>query len=818
MEETHEPATAAPDPRTDPRPQNGNGAGSGNTRGNDYRVDIDGDNRSPVIVGNHNLLVDAQHGSSVTLLMQGQRPKPVRRERTVLLPRRQQDPIGRAAQFAALAEGVRTCGLVQLYGPPGSGTSMLLRHAARRLAPGPDGTLYLNAANREVTDLAQEVFEACYDAAGYAPSDTELRRLMTGLRLVVYVDNAELTREQALALAETAADATFVFAAHRRSLLGEDGKVIELPGLDYPAGMELLVRELGRPLAPDETDTARALWQAAQGRPLHLLRAAGLARFDSADDARLPLPGKVSELLPLLLERLDTPARTVLRLLATLDGTDLAPGHLAAITELPGTERTTEHLAGLGLLIAGDDGYRCAEDTVPAVFRQDPEPFPVERICDHFADWIARATTTADDVARHSAVLERAAALAEATGRPELAVRIARAASPALARSLRFGAWGRLLGRGWSAAQQADDRPAQAYFTHEEGIRNLLTGRRVIAAVLLGQAVQLWKALGDQHGATTALNAQHYTPAADQLLTGSGAVPVDPSAAAGGHAVLPGGHTVLPVDPTASGQAVHGVATTHAAQAPTAASHMAGLAPSPAPPGTSAVLPHTAAGHSAAGTAAHGTTHAAHSAGQAGVHGAGHTAAHGAGQAGVHGATHAAHQTAAHVVTGTSAASGGAGAAGAAGAAATAGAGAATSAVMAKVVLLLVVVVGGYAGRGAIVAFFENQSASSPDSLAGVWSTPAGTAQIRSSGSGFTMQECTTTTTPSAVNITGSGHSYRASFPVHNLAYGDCGPVIGHSTLNLRLSEDYKTLQATPSGTSTEGLRCSVCGTWTRVS
>ncbi|MET8546387.1 ATP-binding protein, partial [Kitasatospora sp. NPDC004799] len=543
MEETHQPPTAAPG--SAPGVRNG-------STGDDYRVDIGGDNRAPVIVGSHNLLVDAQHGSSVTLLMQGQRPEPVRRERTVLLPRRQQEPLGRAAQLAALAEGVRTSGLVQLYGPPGSGTSMLLRHAARRLAPGPDGTLYLDAANRDVADLAQDVFEACYDAAGYAPSNTDLRRLMDGVHLLVYVDNAELTREQVLALAETAADATFVFAAHRRSLLGEDGTVIELPGLDYEAGAELLVRELGRPLAPGETDTARALWQAAQGRPLHLLRAAGLARFDTTADARLPLPGQVAELLPLLLERLDAPAHRVLRLLATLDGTDLAPDHLAAITELPDAEGTAERLAGLGLLTAGDDGYRCAEDTVAAVFRQDPQPFPVDRICDHFADWIARAATTAADVARCGAALERAAALAEATGRPELAVRIARAASPALARSLRFGAWGRLLGRGWSAAQQADDRPAQAYFTHEEGIRNLLTGRRVIAAMLLSQAVPLWRALGDHHGATAATNAQHYTPSADQLLNGTGTVPVDPGGAAGGHAVLP-------VDPggAAGGHARH---------------------------------------------------------------------------------------------------------------------------------------------------------------------------------------------------------------------------------------------------------------------
>ncbi|KDN82239.1 hypothetical protein KCH_59480 [Kitasatospora cheerisanensis KCTC 2395] len=34
----------------------------------------------------------------------------------------------------------------------------------------------------------------------------------------------------------------------------------------------------------------------------------------------------------------------------------------------------------------------------------------------------------------------------------------------------------------------------------------------MIAAVLLGEAVLLWKAIGDLHGATAALNAQHAAP------------------------------------------------------------------------------------------------------------------------------------------------------------------------------------------------------------------------------------------------------------------------------------------------------------------
>lgn len=592
-------------------------------RGNDYRVDIDGDARGSVVVGDHNLLVDAQHGSSVTLLVQGQRPVPVRRDQIALLPRRQQELVGRAAELAALDQGIRDGGLVQLYGPSGSGTSMLLRHAAHRLAPAPDGLIYLNAADREVADLAQEIFEACYDAVGYAPSATELRRLMAGVRVAVYLDNADLTREQTLALADMVPDAALALASHGPSLLTEDGALVELAGLDRAAGLKLLVRALQRPLAEDELDTATSLWQAAQGRPLHLLHAAALTRLRSPD-ARLPLPGEVAELLPLLLDGLDDPSTSVLRLLATLDGAELARTHIGALTELPDAARVCEQLAELGLLRAEQYGYRCAQDVVAAVLDRAPGLFPVEAICAHLADWLAQPGTTAAEVAAHSVALDRAATLAEAAGRPELAVRISRAASPAMARSLRFRAWGKLLGRGWSAAQRAEDKQAETFFVHEEGIRSLLTGRRVIAAALLGEAALLWKALGDLHGATAALNAQHFTPALTNPL---------PAPAPG----LPG---TAPLH-TAPAHGLTGTTPAHAApahglQSHSVASHMANLSPAPSQSATTAAVPHAAG---------HGAAQAAHPA-------AGHA---GAG----HGTAQAAHHTAAHTVANTSTAAGG---------------------------------------------------------------------------------------------------------------------------------------------------------------
>ncbi|MFD8591082.1 ATP-binding protein [Streptomyces sp. NPDC059637] len=527
---------------------------------NEYRVDIDGNVSGPVVAGNHNVVIDAQHGSTVTLLAPQERPRPVRRDRVALLPRRRPEPVGRDADLAALEEAVRAGGPVQLWGPPGVGKSTLLRYAARCLKPGPDGALFLNAAHREAGDLAQEIFEACYEAPGYAPTGPELRRLMAGVRVTVYLDDADLPSEQLNLLADAAPDATFVFAGRERTLLGE-GTPLELQGLRREAGLELLARELGRPLPEGERAAAGELCMLSLGRPLLLLRAAGLARLDTPDAVRLPRPAQVKGLLPLLLDRLDAAATSALHLLATLGDAELAPAHIGALCRVADPAALCGDLAGLGLALATERGYRCAPDAVPEVRRRNPRAFPADRLCDHFAGWAALPSTTPAQVADHGRALELAAELAEHQGRPDLAVRVARAVSPALAHSLRFGVWGRLLDQGQDAARRAGDSTAEAYFTHEKAVRYLLVGQRVAAAALLTEAVVLWRQLGDNDGVDAALNAQQYTPppqprVPSQPAPDGGALPgadtgTAPSPADGG--TVPGADTTTTTLPSDGG-------------------------------------------------------------------------------------------------------------------------------------------------------------------------------------------------------------------------------------------------------------------------
>ncbi|WP_143466536.1 ATP-binding protein [Lentzea kentuckyensis] len=473
-----------------------------NETGN-FDIHIQGHAYSSVVAGHHNLVIDARHGS-VTLEAAQERPQPVRRESVSVLPRQSRAPIGRDTEIAALAADIAAGGLVQLCGRGGVGKSTLLRHLARTVPGGPDGTVFVSRAHHEAGDLAQEIFEACYETWGYAPSTADLRGFMTGVRVTVYLDDADLEADQLRRLADLIPDATFVLASREATLLG-DSAVHDLRGLGQDAAALLMSEALGRSLTDTDQAAVAALWQASDGNPLLLVRAAGLARSASPGPggAEIPQPGAVPHLIPSLLTGLDNRTKTVLALLAVLGDAELAPDHIRDLTGESGTDEACVRLTGLGLAVQGEDGYHCAPGVIPAMRDHGTSVVRIDWLCQYFTSWASDPATDPARVARHSRVFERLAGLATTTGQPDLAVALGRAVSPALSRSLRFDSWGRILGRGWTAARRSGDREAEAYFAREESFRAKVIGRRVIAAALAAYAIALAKSAA--HTGSTAL-------------------------------------------------------------------------------------------------------------------------------------------------------------------------------------------------------------------------------------------------------------------------------------------------------------------------
>lgn len=549
-----------------------------------------GDVSGTMVVGSHNtvnnLRITAGYGSTVTV-HGGPLPDPVKRRPISHLPRATAEPlIGRARDLQVLHEAVDAHQLVQVWGASGVGKSALLRHLARTLPPGPEGAAYIEAGGRTADDIAQAIFDISFDAPNYKPSLEVLKEHLKTLRLRIYLDDAGLDEKDLRRLFDLAQLSTFVLTAEQRSTVGAL-HAIRLEGLTPPATTQLVEALLGRALRQEEAATVAALRDVVDGSPLQLRRIASAA----ATGAGLPGIADLPELLPALVRRLQPQEHDLLHLLGSVSGAELAARHLNDLLGRPDGDAVADGLVRRGLLLASETGYSCPPDVAAYVLDSRATTFPADRLCQALTVWVRATDTTPDDVAAHFQVLDAAVVGAERGGHAALGAALARAASPKLALSRQFDAWGSLLGAGWSAAKSAGDKEGEEFFLREARTRRKAIGRAALTTALVLEADVLWHELTVLRGHT----------AIQQVVNGASAAPppVHPVTTPVTH---PPVHPVTPAHAP-----IHTAGGTHAAgHASTASAHLHATAARPVVNlSHAAQQPPAATAHTAA-SAAHG--------------------------------------------------------------------------------------------------------------------------------------------------------------------------------------------------------------------
>ncbi|MER7820049.1 ATP-binding protein, partial [Streptomyces sp. NPDC096153] len=443
-----------------------------------------------VTIGDNNIVVSGDR-SYVQVVQPGGRPVPVARREVALLPRRPRTAVGRERELAELVRGLAEDDAWQVHGPPGIGKSTLLRLVAHRLTDESVPVVFVDAAGREAGDVLQDVFEACYDAPGYRPSAAELRRLMAGVTATVVLDDLEAEAGDLATILDALPSATLLCASGRRTLLGE-GRALALGGLTYEDALTLMSQGLGRPLEAAEEAVADQLWRATSGAPLPLLRAA-------ATDPLIPA-ARLDGLLPELLSALTGAERDIAEILAVARDGGVSTGLLTVLLGgVTGVSAACELLAARGVTVATERGYRLVPEIGGRLLAGlRPGPAELAVLAGRLTHWVSARGTESAAVAEDATLITAVIDAATEAGRPAEAARLARAASPALACSLRTGAWGRVLEHGIDAAERAGLRDVLAYLTHEDGVRRLVSGKRVLAAVAFATAGAYWRELGDE--------------------------------------------------------------------------------------------------------------------------------------------------------------------------------------------------------------------------------------------------------------------------------------------------------------------------------
>ncbi|MER7707560.1 ATP-binding protein [Kitasatospora sp. NPDC097605] len=445
-----------------------------------------------------------------------------------------------AQLLGLLAEGRS----IRLVGQAGSGRSALLSavaEAAGGLAPG--GVVQLCGHRRTAADLLQDLFAATHHAPGFRPDPNQLADHLAGVGAIVVIDEVAPVGAELEAMLAAAPDSVFLISAAPDSpLLPADSRLQDhlVAGLSRPACLALAARLAGRPLDAAEKAWAVDLWFESEGLPLRFVQAAALLRQrDVAVDAlvaaeedrmdvfgavkepvrhpdpavreaalrdTVPLPSVAESTLPAvrLAEGLSETAQAVLRLAVAFGGECPTAPHLPALIDVGQGESALAELADAGLAVSIGGHHRLTAGALDLLAPHWPARGTADGAAQHFAWWVGHSSVSLPQIAAEAEVVIGALLADRAAGRHEAVLRLARAAAPALALALRWGAWERALQLGLEAARRTGARADEAWFHHELGVYAVCTREPARAMAELEAALALRGAIGERRGAAGA--------------------------------------------------------------------------------------------------------------------------------------------------------------------------------------------------------------------------------------------------------------------------------------------------------------------------
>lgn len=163
-------------------------------------ININGDVGGQVVVGEHNVVINAQYGAQVSYRAEGSpRVRPRQHPHGPAIYRRAAALIGRDSELAAIGAWLARGKPVQVFGLPGIGKSALLRRFAADQATHGHPLVHLTATGMPIEDLLQEIFQACYetengrDLDSYKPEPATLRRLLGSLQVMLVIDDLQVS-------------------------------------------------------------------------------------------------------------------------------------------------------------------------------------------------------------------------------------------------------------------------------------------------------------------------------------------------------------------------------------------------------------------------------------------------------------------------------------------------------------------------------------------------------------------------------------------------------------------------------------------------
>jgi hypothetical protein len=420
--------------------------------------------------------------------------------------------IGREAETAAAEQAVEQGVPVVLYGPAGAGKSAML-DALAALADGslqrqfPDGIVRIEGTVlRGLNDLLQTLFHVFYEESD-APRKTtaaDPERLLCDQCALVLLDGVEIADEDLACAVEMLPACAFAVTADHPRLAGM-ARQVELRGLAPEKALELLAREMGRALKPEETAFARQLCERLEGNPRWILVAASLIKEEPFVLTALAGMESLRDLIEWVHSRalgsLTEHEKRVMALLGAANGASLAARTVSTLTGIPGIAPILESLCRRWLIETRGDRHRLAEslqDYLPQVW--DLSDWR-QRIFDHVTQWVEEHHRNPKRVREAWPVAFAMPDWARAAGRAPEIIRLGLALDPSLVLAGHWDLWAASLQKILLAARLEDDGRREAWALHQLGTRAFCLGEADDARRLLSEALDLRVELGEHSAA-----------------------------------------------------------------------------------------------------------------------------------------------------------------------------------------------------------------------------------------------------------------------------------------------------------------------------
>ncbi|KAM3109158.1 hypothetical protein [Phormidesmis sp. 146-33] len=464
-------------------------------------------------VGHHLLSIGSEHGALLGTaeeqsLIAAPQPTPL-----VQVPRAFVGLLGRQTEIESAIAALQAHQTVEFYGESGVGKTALLRHLSHHpqvTTSHADGILYLQG-HPAIGDRLQSLFDTFYNCPTVKPA-ADIRQALQDKEVLVLVDDPQLSADHLQQLMAVLPNSTFVIASQTRRFWGE-GRAIALEGLSLEESLVLIERELGRPIPPENFETAKSIWHLLKGHPQRLLQVAALIREDKVAFVQVLdhlQEGAERSLTRMILSALPKTQRWIVAALVAIGDVGLLSEQIAAITGPPNPQASLQALLQRHLIQM--NGYRyCLSSSLRTILQDDFNPTPwMERTLTYLIPWAERHQSLIEALLTEREIILLTLQWAIEKERHLEALKLVRSIEGALALGKQWETWRRVLHWGLQAAWALEDPAAEAWALHQLGTLALCQEDVTTAYDGLSQALALRSTIDDPIGLmVTQHNQEH---------------------------------------------------------------------------------------------------------------------------------------------------------------------------------------------------------------------------------------------------------------------------------------------------------------------